>query len=331
METLTHDGAARIRTGLFFALASATSFGMSGPLARGLMDAGWSAAAVVAARVLLAGVVLLPLAIHQLKGNWQLVRANASLIAVYGLIAVAGTQLAYFNAVARMEVGTALLIEFAAPIAIVGWLWARHRQRPGAATIAGAALGITGLILVLDVLSGVSTDPVGIVWALGSMVGAAAYFLLSAEGGDLPGTVLAAGGLLIGGLTLLLAGAVGIVPLHAATNPAVFADFTTPWWIPILLIGIVTAAIAYVTGIAATRRLGSRLASFVALTEVLAALIFAWILLAEAPRPIQLLGGALILIGVVTVRLGEPSTAALGDPETPADTLDDAPALTPEP
>ncbi|MFD3743745.1 DMT family transporter [Nocardia sp. NPDC058633] len=324
METLTHDGAAsRIRTGLFFALASATSFGLSGPLARGLMDAGWSAAAVVAARVLLAGVVLLPLAIHQLKRNWQLVRANASLIAFYGLVAVAGTQLAYFNAVARMEVGTALLIEFAAPIAVVGWLWARHRQQPGAATVAGAALGITGLMLVLDVLSGVSTDPIGIVWALGSMVGAAAYFLLSAEGVALPGTVLAAGGLLIGGLALLLAGAVGIVPLHATTDPAVFEDFTTPWWIPILLIGIVTAAIAYVTGIAATRRLGSRLASFVALTEVLAALIFAWALLGEAPRPIQLLGGALILIGVITVRLGEPTTTALGDPETPADTLEE--------
>ncbi|WP_410870840.1 EamA family transporter [Nocardia sp. A7] len=327
MVTLTHDGAAsRIRTGLLFALASATSFGMSGPLARGLMDAGWSAAAVVAARVLLAGVVLLPLAIHHSKGNWQLVRANARLIAVYGLVAVAGTQLAYFNAVARMEVGTALLIEFAAPIAIVGWLWARHSQRPGAATIAGAALGITGLMLVLDVLSGVSTDPIGIAWALGSMVGAAAYFLLSAEGGELPGTVLAAGGLLIGGLMLVLAGVVGIVPLRATTNPAVFAEFTTPWWIPILLIGIVTAAIAYVTGIAATRRLGSRLASFVALTEVLAALIFAWALLGEAPRPIQLLGGALILIGVVTVRLGEPSTAALGDPETPADTQTGIPA-----
>ena len=157
-------------------------------------------------------------------------------------------------------------------------------------------------------------------------IGAAAYFVLSAQGGDLPGTVLACGGLLIGGLILIMAGTIGIVPLHATTHQVVFADFTTPWWIPILLIGIVTAAIAYVTGIAATRRLGSRLASFVALTEVLAALIFAWALLGEAPRPIQLLGGALILIGVVAVRLGEPTTSALGDPETPADTPTEIPA-----
>lgn len=318
METLTHDVAARrLRTGLLFALASATSFGLSGPLARGLMNAGWSAAAVVAVRVLLAGVVLLPLAWPHLRNNRNLLRDNAKLIIAYGLVAVAGTQLAYFNAVARMEVGTALLIEFAAPIAVVGWLWVRHRQRPGAATVAGAILGITGLMLVLDVVSGVSTDPVGIIWALGSMVGAATYFVLSDQGSDLPGTVLAAGGLLIGGVVLLAAGTIGIVPLRATTNPVVFDDFTTPWWLPILLIGIVTAAISYVTGIAATRRLGSRLASFVALTEVLAALIFAWLLLGEAPGPIQLLGGALILLGVIAVRLGEPTVTTLGDPESP--------------
>ncbi|MFD6392502.1 EamA family transporter [Nocardia sp. NPDC060259] len=322
MATLTHDGLAssRIRTGLLFALASAASFGLSGPLARGLMNAGWSAAAVVAARVLLAGVVLLPVALPQIRGNWNLVRANATLIVLYGLLAVAGTQLAYFNAVAHMEVGAALLIEYTAPIAVVGWMWARHRQQPGAATLAGAALGITGLLLVLDILAGVSTDPIGITWALAAMIGAAAYFVLSAQGGELPGTVLAAGGLLIGGVTLVLAGVVGIVPLHATTATVVFDDFSTPWWVPILVIGIVTAAIAYVTGIAATRRLGSRLASFVALTEVLAALLFAWALLGEAPRPIQLLGGALILLGVITVRLGEPETVTVGDPEAQAAT-----------
>jgi drug/metabolite transporter (DMT)-like permease len=318
MATMTHDIAVRrrLRSGLICAVVSASSFGLSGPLARGLMNAGWSSASVVAVRVLVAAAVLAPIAAVQLRGDWHLMRRNASLITAYGLVAVAGTQLAYFNAVAHMEVGVALLIEYTAPIAVVSWLWLRHRQRPGAATVAGALLGTTGLVLVIDLHSGLDTSWVGIAWALAAMLGAAAYFVLSAHGdGTLPGTVLAAGGLLVGGLALLAAGAIGIVPLHATTNPVVFQNFTVSWWPPVLALGTVTAALAYVSGIAATRMLGSRLASFVALFEVLAALTFAWALLGEAPRAIQLLGGVLILTGVVVVRRGEP-TGTSHDPET---------------
>ncbi|MEV4129609.1 DMT family transporter [Nocardia sp. NPDC049707] len=317
MATMTHDNTAqRLRAGLLCAVVSASSFGLSGSLARGLMNAGWSSASVVVVRVLVAAAVLAPIAVVQLRGARDLLRRNASLITAYGLFAVAGTQLAYFNAVAHMQVGVALLIEYTAPVAVVGWLWLRHRQRPGAATVLGAALGMTGLILVIDLHSGLAASGVGIAWALAAMIGAAAYFLLSAQGdGTLPGTVLAAGGLLLGGLALLAAGAIGIVPLHATTNPVVFQHITVSWWLPVLTLGTITAALAYVSGIAATRLLGSRLASFVALFEVLAALAFAWALLGESPRPVQLLGGALILVGVITVRRDE-TTPDHADPAT---------------
>jgi drug/metabolite transporter (DMT)-like permease len=305
MMALTHDR--QWGAGLGFALLSASSFGLAGPLARGLQDAGWTSAAAVAVRVLLAAAVLIPAAILQLRGRWHLLLRTAPLITGYGLVAIAGCQLAYFTALAHMEVGVALLIEFTAPVAVVGWLWLRHRQRPGSLTILGALLGIVGLLLVLDLLSATRASVVGILWALGAMVGAATYFVLSARHDDgLPGTVLAAGGLLLGGLALLVAGAVGFVPFAASTAPVAFAGFTVAWWPTVLVLGVVTAAVAYIAGIAATRRLGARLASFVALTEVLTALLLAWLLLGEAPRGIQLVGGALILLGVVVVRLGEP-------------------------
>ncbi|GAA4032686.1 EamA family transporter [Allokutzneria multivorans] len=303
---MTHD----TRAGWGAALLAAASFGLSGPLAKGLMDAGWSSAAAVAARVLLAAVVLAPIAAAQLRGQWKLLRRNASFIAVYALLAIAGCQLAYFNAVAHMEVGVALLIEFTAPVAVVGWLWLSRGQRPTGLTVLGAGLGVLGLLFVLEVTSGARVSLVGVLWALAAMVGAAAYFVLSArEDNALPGTVLAAGGLLIGGIALVLAGLAGIVPFTASTAPVAFNGFTVAWWLPVLALGVVTAALAYVAGIAATRRLGSRLASFVALNEVLMALVFAWLLLGEAPRASQLLGGALVLAGVIAVRLGEPAVA----------------------
>ena len=309
MSAMTHDRKVVPGTGAGWALAltSAASFGLSGALGRGLMDAGWSAAAAVAVRVLLGGAVLVPVAVVQLRGRWGVLRRYLPLIAVFGAVPVAGCQLAYFTAVQHIPVGVALLIEYTAPLAVVGWLWLRHHQRPTRLTVVGAAIGIVGLLLVVDPTGG-GTDLVGIAAALLAMVGAAFFFVLSSRPLDgLPGTALAAGGLLVGGVLLLLAGAVGIVPLTATTAPIAYAGFTAAWWVPVLLLGVVTAALGYGSGIGATRRLGARLTSFVMLSEVLASLVFAWLLLAQAPGPVQLLGGVAIVAGVVVVRRGEPA------------------------
>jgi drug/metabolite transporter (DMT)-like permease len=253
-------------------------------------------------------------AVLSLRGRWSLVRKNLGVIVVYGALAVAGCQLAYFNAVNYMEVGVALLIEFTAPVAVIGWLWFRHGQRPGPLTLVGAAIAAVGLVLVLNLVAGAHVEPIGVLWALGAMTGAAVYWLISAdEGNGLPPIVLAAGGLSCGGILLLLAGLVGIIPFAAPLTDVTYAGATVPWWAPILALGIITAALAYVLGIGASRRLGSRLASFVGLAEVLSALVFAWLLLDEAPALVQLAGGALILVGVIVVKLGEPQVA-LPDP-----------------
>lgn len=310
MSTLTNDTtlpASRIASGTGFALGAAVSFALSGPLAKGLIAAGWTPGAAVTARVLVAATVLLVPALLTLRGRWHLLRRNAGLVTAYGLIAVAGCQLAYFNAVDRMQVGIALLIEFTCPVAVIGWMWLRHGQRPGRLTVIGALAAVAGLVMVLDLVSGAELDGLGIVWALGAMVCAAFYWVISAdEDNGLPGLVLAAGGLLLGGVALLAAGLVGIVPLAASRSDVVLRGTSFPWWLMVLVLGAVTAGLAYVLGIAGTRRLGSRLAAFVGLSEAVAGVVLAWLLLAETPRAIQLLGGALILVGVVVVRLGEP-------------------------
>jgi drug/metabolite transporter (DMT)-like permease len=314
MATMTHDlhaaAARRTRAGLGFAALAAASFGMSGVLATGLMDAGWSPAALVLCRVAVGALVLLGPALMALRGRRHLLRANAGLLTAYGLVAVAGCQLAYFNAVDRLPVAIALLIEYAAPVAVVGWLWARHRQRPGGLTVVGAAVAIAGLMLVLDVLSAGSVDGIGVLWALGAMVGCAFFFVVSAgEGNGLPPIVLAAGGLVVGAVGLAVAGALGLVEMSASTGDASYRGTVVPWWLPVLALGVVTAAVAYVAGILATRSLGARMASFAALLEVLSAVIFAWLLLDQFPTTVQLVGGVVLLVGVVLVKLGEPRAA----------------------
>lgn len=118
---------------------SAATFGTSGTFGSSLIDAGWSPAAAVITRISVAALVLTVPALVQLRGRWALLRRCAGRILAYGLIAVAGCQLFYFNAIQRMPVGVALLLEYLAVVLVVGWMWLRHGQRPRRLTIAGAA------------------------------------------------------------------------------------------------------------------------------------------------------------------------------------------------
>ena len=51
-------------------------------------------------------------------------------VIAYGLIPIAGAQLCYYNAVAHLSVGVAVLLEYTAIARVVGWLWATARRRP---------------------------------------------------------------------------------------------------------------------------------------------------------------------------------------------------------
>jgi len=317
MTTLAHDVPGRSAradgSGLLVALLSAASFALSGPLARGLFDRGWTPGAVVLLRVSLGALVLAPFALRALRGHGAVCRRNLGLIGLYGLCGVAVTQFCYFAAIEHMQVGPALLIEYAAPVLVVGWMWLRHGHRPSRVTVAGAVLALAGLVLVLDLLGGVAVSTAGVLWALAAMVGVSTYFVINGDDTTgLPPLGLAWLGLVVGSVLLGALAATGLMPFAAASGAVELASARTPWWLPVLLLGVVTAALSYATGVVAGRRLGARLASFMGLFEVLSAVVFAWLLLGELPRVVQLLGGVLVLAGVVVVRLGEREVARLG-------------------
>lgn len=316
MSKVANDISMRgVRLGLPLAIGAAFAFGMSGAWARGLIDAGWTPGAAVTARVWVAALVLLVPTVLSLRGRWAVLRKNAGMVAAYGLLAVTATQLCYFQAVAVMDVGLALLIEYTAPIAVILWLWLRRGERPSRRSVIGAAIAFVGLVLMLDIITGAEVDVAGILWALAAMVGAATYFLLSAKADTgLPPIALAGGGLLLGAIALTVAGLAGILPIAWTTDDITYRFGIVPWFVPVLAIGLVATALAYVLGIASTRMLGSRLASFVALSEVVAALLFGWLLLGQLPDLLQALGGALVLVGVVVVKLGEPRPAEFVEP-----------------
>jgi drug/metabolite transporter (DMT)-like permease len=302
--------------GIGLAVVSAATFGTSGSFASALMSAGWSPGAAVTARVGLAAVLLSGPALVQLRGRWRQLVRSWPVVLAYGVVAVAGGQLFYFNAVEHLSVGVALLLEYSGTLLVVGWMWLRHGQRPRRHTAAGGALAIAGLVLVLDLTGAHRVDGVGLLWGLAAACGLAVYFVISARADEaVPPLAMAWAGLAVGTVALGASAATGAITLHASTADADFAGHHTSWVVPIIGLALVAAVVAYSAGIAAARRLGARLASFVGLAEVLFAVLFAWLLLDQRPGILQAVGGALVLAGIALVRAGEHEAA----PHSPAD------------
>src|SRR5262245_30819710 len=258
------------RAGLGLALISSVTFATSGAFARSLIGAGWSAGAAVAARVAIAAVVLAIPAIVAMRGRWRVLARNLGPVGMFGIFAVAGAQVGFFNAVQYLPIGVALLLEYFGVAFVVLWMWARHGQRPRRLTVGGSAAALLGLVFVLNLAAGERIELLGVLWGLGAAVGLATYFVLSARvDGDLPAVMLASAGMAIGAGVLLALGAVAVVPMRATFGPVSFAGQHMSWLIPVVGLALVAAVIPYVAGIGAARVLGARLASFVGLTEVL--------------------------------------------------------------
>ena len=298
--------------GILLGLAAGLAFGAGGAIVKPLLESGWSPGAAVFFRVSVAALILLVPGLMALKFDLRPLWRAKWTVLVYSVIAVAGVQLAFYTAIARIPVSTALLIEYLAPVALVAFVWARSRRAPQLVVLAGSVVAIAGLVLVIGPAGG-ALDPFGVVIAGVAMLGVAVYYVLG-ERADVgvPPVALAAVGCLLGAVVLGLAGLTGLVPFEAEFVDVAFFGGTAPWWVPVLMVGAISTAFAYVAGIQSIRLLGTRLSSFLGLSEVVFAAIVSWALLGEVIGAVQLLGGLLILGGIVLVRLerGAPAPAA---------------------
>ncbi|MGU3294738.1 EamA family transporter [Williamsia sp. M5A3_1d] len=307
--------AGSLTSGVALAAVSAVSFGMSGPLASALIDAGWSSTAATLLRLGVGALVLvIPTAVIGRRRLATIARAPLSVLA-YGVMGVAMVQLCFFNAVRHLDVAVALLIEYSAPVLVLVYRRVVGGHRAGRVTLLGAAVAIVGLVtVVVGGVGGWSVDPIGVAWAGAAAVGLAGYFLIAGPSvrvdedgrrrGDVDPVALTCGGLVIGSAIVAVAGAVGLLPMAASTTDVTLAGGELPWWTAAIAVAVISTAVAYVTGIAAVRRLGPTLASFVALIEVITSATASWLLLGQSMSPTQMAGAVVMLCGIVTVRRG---------------------------
>lgn len=306
------------RNGLIFALLSAATFGVSGPFAKSLIESGWSPGGAVFARVAGGALVMMVIAVATQWPRLRQVSAHTRTVLLYGVFAISGVQLCFFNAVQHLSVGVALLLEYLAPIIVIGWVWITKGARPSVQTLLGAAVAMIGAAVVIDVFGSAEISTVGVAWGLAAAACLAVYFVISERAdGDLHPVVLAASGLTVSAMVIGALGLVGVLPLQFSASNAVVADHSVNVWLPVVVLVLVSTVIAYLTGIAAITLLGPTIGSLVALTEVLCAVLAAWILVGESVTALQAVGGAAIIAGLVLARLGQVAPKQIpADPMT---------------
>lgn len=308
-------------TGLALALASATAFGLSGPFAKALIDAGWSANGAVLVRLAGAAAVLAVVLVVLRPGVVAAVRRDGGALLLYGLLATAGVQVAFFNAVRYLPVPIALLLEYTGPVIVVAWVWLVRRQPPTGRTLAGGAIALAGLALVVEVWDGGAVAWQGLAWAMLAAVCQASYFLLADRAGaQTPPLVLAGVGMGIGAVVVAVLGVAGVLPIvvDTAATGVVLGGVDVGWPATAAALVLVATVLAYVTGVLAVARIGASRGSLVALLEVVASALASWLLLGQVPTPVQALGGVLILAGVVLTQAARPAAVAPPRPPRPA-------------
>ncbi|MFC8931538.1 DMT family transporter [Rhodococcus sp. NPDC057135] len=306
------------RNGLIFALLSAATFGVSGPFAKSLIESGWSPGGAVFARVAGGALVMMVIAVATQWNRLRQVSTHMRTVLLYGVFAISGVQLCFFNAVQHLSVGVALLLEYLAPIIVIGWVWITKGTRPSVQTLLGAAVALIGAAVVIDVFGSAEISAAGVAWGLAAAACLAVYFVISERAdGDLHPVVLAASGLTVSALVIGTLGLVGILPFQFSASNTVVAEHSVGVWLPVTVLVLVSTVIAYLTGIAAITLLGPTIGSLVALTEVLCAVVAAWILVGESVTALQAAGGAAIIAGLVLARLGQVAPKQIpADPMT---------------
>ena len=297
---------------------AAVCFGTLGPLTRFADDAGVGSLALVAWRAALGATVMLVLLVvlrgiadrrpHLLRDVSPRERA----FALAGGMANLVLNLAMFVAFLRIEIGLSLLVFYCYPAIVAGASVLWFRERLGLVRWSALGVSLLGLVLTLTGSGGPSSGGLGELDALGiglSFLAAftQAFYVLAARHGfaGIPPIEAAA--------TTMGLAALGYVAIAILTGQ--LSAFAAPLasgqaLLPVILAGLVGAAIPTLCFITGIRLLGaSRAAILASLEPVVGVALAAW-LLGEQPGPLQLAGGALVLVSAVVLQLGPGDTVA---------------------
>jgi drug/metabolite transporter (DMT)-like permease len=307
--------------GLGFAVFSAVTFGGSGPFAKALIGAGVSPEQAAWLRILGAAALLVPLMLV-FRGRSGLRAAGGSWksLVLYGLTGIAGCQTLFFVAASRLPVGVALMLEFSGPVLVVLWLKFGQKVAVPRSAAVGVSIAVVGLATVAEIWSGLRIDLVGLLAGLGAAACQATYFILIDKlTGAADPLVMTAVGSVVGAVVLTVISAPWTVPWHVLVDSVAIGHRHAPGWLLATWLVVVSTVVAYLAGAAAVQRLSAAVGGAVAYVEVVAACIFALVLLGELLTTNQIIGGVIVLAGafVAQASVGKVAPPEIPDSDTP--------------
>ena len=286
---------------------AAVCFGTLGPITRFADDAGVGSLAIVAWRAGIgatAMVLLLltlrgaagrrPLRLRELpaRDHWFIGAASMANLVL---------NLAMFIAFVRIEIGLALLVFYSYPafVAVASVVW--FGDRLDAVRWSALGLSMLGLVLTLTGSGGLGElDAPGIGLSFLAAL-TQAFYVLAARHGFPRIPPVEAAAMTMGGA------AVGYVVIALVTSQLI--DLGAPLatgdaLAPVVLAGLVGAAIPTLCFITGIRLLGAPRAAILSTLEPVVGVALAAWLLNEQPELLQLAGGALILVAAVLLQTG---------------------------
>ncbi|MFD3424636.1 EamA family transporter [Nocardia fluminea] len=228
-------------------------------------------------------------------------RWGIAVAAGFGIVTVS-MNIAFYEAIARIPLGTAVAIEFLGPVAVATLGSRRARDL--------IAVGLVAVGVVL--LAGVQFDvePVGVGFALASAVLWAAYILVgkrvadTGDGQDSLAVGMAAAAVLLAPFVL--------IP-QLVIDAAVFADPRT--WLLGLGVGLLSSAVPYALDQVVLTAVGrARFALLLALLPATATVVGA-IALTQHPTTLELVGIALVMVALTISAV--PTRRAAPEPPAP--------------
>jgi len=190
-------------------------------------------------------------------------------------------NIAFYEAVARLPLGTAVAIEFCGPVGVAALGSRRPRD------LAAVVLAAAGVVLIADTRW--STSPSGVLWALGAAAGWAAYILLARR------VALAGAGLDRMAVGFAMASVV-LTPALLTASPAALVD---PQVLLLGLgVGVLSSVVPYVLDQVVLERVGQ--AGFAVLLALLptTATAIGMVVLGQVPGPLEAAGIAAVALAV---------------------------------